>query len=196
MDERRSDDPGRRSDDKRWAHVQAQLATTRQAVTSLEASVEDLRDEFKALDSSLYGGVKAQDSISVRLRGVEHRTEELYRVVIGDNAGMGGIKRMVEGLDHRLETLEGGIKSLAESRKDRIVRWSAVFVAAISTLGLIMTNLDKVAVGSKTFVEVFGKQEPLSAERIERDIERLKKERGPEVRRKLRQLEREARGLR
>lgn len=192
MDERRSDEPGRRGEDKRWLNVQAQLTTTRQAISSLEQSVEDLKDEIKILDTSIYGGARYKDSISERLKIVESQTLELFRVVIGDAGGNHGLKKMVEGMAYKLGSFTEALQGITESKKERVTRYSAIVVAGITTLGLVFTSLDKIALGTEQFVRLF-RQEPLSYETIKRDIDKLRKTRGPEIEKMLRELERERR---
>jgi hypothetical protein len=187
MDDRRGVGPGRRGDDERWANFHAQLATTRQAIQHLDASVEDLKDEIKAFDATLYGGTRDKDSIHFRLKEVERRTTEVHRVVIGEGKE-GGLKKMVEGMDFQLGVIKELIDGMQESRKDRLTRWSAVIVAFITTCGLIFTSFDKIAIGAKEFVQVWH-QKPLSTEEITERIKELQKTRGPEVEKMLKDLE-------
>lgn len=192
MADQRGDEPGRRHEDKRWAHVQAQLATTKQAIEMLEATVVDLKDELRTFDASLYGGVRDKDSIHFRLKRVEQQTQELHLVVIGEANGAGGLQRMVQGISHSLDTLAVQINHITESKKDRIARLSAIAVAGITTLGLVFTNLDKIAQGVEQFKYLF-RREPLTYESVMRDIEKMRKTRGPEVEKMLKEIERSRR---
>lgn len=194
MDERQGDLPGRRAEDKRFANLQAQLTTTRQSILALESTVEELKDELKTFDASLYGGVRDKDSIHFRLKQVEHNCDELIRVVIGDSGGNGGIKKMVEGMSHTLETVVDAIHELKESGRDRATRWSAVIVAIVTSLGLVFTNLDKIALATEKFMGIFDEPRTLDAEAIRAEIQRMRQTRGPEVEKKLKMIERAARG--
>lgn len=190
MEDHRGQSPGRRRDDNRWANVQAQLATTRQAIEVLEATVTDLKDEIRTFDQSIYGSPKDKDSIHFRLKQVEQKNQELHLVVIGEANGVGGLKRMVEGMSHTLTEVSHQLQAIAESKKDRMTRLSAVIVAGITTLGLVLTNLDKIAVGVGSFVHVFH-QEKLSPDKIRKDMEELKKTRGPELEKMLKDYDRD-----
>ena len=188
MENRRSDDPGRRGEDQRFQNIQTQLATTKQALTSLEETVTELRDELKLFDASVYGGVRDKDSIHFRLKHVEHVTDELYRVVIGGERGDGGVVKMISGMSFQMGVLKDLVQGMNESRKDRLTRWSAVGVAIVTTIGLVFTSLDKIALGTEKFMEVFHKPPPMSAGQITQEIERMKKIRGPAIEKKLKEI--------
>jgi len=193
LENQRGNDPGRRGDDKRWTHILAQLATIKQAIAALEATAIDLKDEIKMFDSTLYGGARDKDSIHFRLKGVEHTVGQLRTVVIGDESGQGGMRKLIEGMNFQLGVLKDLVKSMSESRKDRIAKWSAFGIAGMTTLGLIFTSLDKIALGTEKFVEVFRGQRPLDPDLIMAEILKMRKTRGPEIEKKLKEIERAAR---
>ena len=125
MDDRRGD----------WEHgVDENLAglNTGQRVT--DRLLEDLDQNYGALDRLLRGDAeKETDGLIAKVHEIETKLARINAVLFVDSTGH-------KGIQHDVESLLSGERTVAE-------RWkfaAAVLVAALSLLGLVLTNWLKI----------------------------------------------------
>lgn len=146
MDERRDD----------WRHgVDENLASLNAGQRVWDRDIRQIRKSLSDIDALLRGDpAEDTDGVMARVHALETDIRLLRAAVLDDAAGN-------MGLQGRVSKLEGGEKSSEN-------RWkfaTAVVVAILSLLGLLLTNWDRLA----AFLEPHGKVDPL-----ERAIESAK----------------------
>lgn len=184
--------------DRREGDRKARQELVRQ-MEKLEAKVDDaldrLGEEVNELNEYLRGGVDNSDPLGTRVHLVETGLAELRVVVKGDSLGRGSLiemaKQAIADAAEARKIAQGKVEVQTTRRGQNVsVLIQTLTVAGVISVGLL-SNWDKVS-------KFFGKSEsPVEyADRIRADIAQLKKQRGKEVEKKLREIEREAREYR
>lgn len=117
------------------------------SLTAGEAVQNDTLDELKSRVESLerdIRGDKETIGIVAELRELHARMNMFDRLWAPDALGNGGIKNRLAGLEQWKE------KSTTESEYKRKYQ-TTIIITIISTIGLLLTNLDRVADGFKRF---------------------------------------------
>lgn len=157
----------------------------------LRMGLDKLAERVNELDEFLRGGKSGQDPLGTRVHLMERAIAELQVLVKGDAMGRGSLKELAKEAsktaNEALKIAEGKLEARTTRRGQNVSLW----VAAFSLIGVItmatLSNWDKI---SKT---VRGETPEQKLERIQKEIEEEKKTRGPQIQKKLREIERAAR---
>lgn len=130
-----SDDLYRRQEDQRWRDkIDERLASLTTDTIVIQDRLEEAEEKLNVLDLSVRGdAAKETGGLIERMHELEGKISRLWSVIFMDAAGGHGMyeeMRKIQSREHRFD-----------------VHWkfyTAVVVAVISTIGLFLTNLDKL----------------------------------------------------
>lgn len=135
-------------EERAWRHrVDEHLVvlTTAQKVTN--DHLDQIDETLDALDRTIRGDYeKDRDGIVARMENMERSVALLHSVLFKDSTGK-------KGLVDTVDVLISGKIERREKRKDYIT----IAIAIISTIGLIITNLDRI---ESFWVHIFIKTKP------------------------------------
>lgn len=119
------------------------------ALTSSETvqndRLDDIDDRLTELDEAINGNHrKGYDGLIKEVEDIERKLSMLTAIMSPDALGNGGLK-------NRLKSLEDWKQGVDRWSDTKWKFWTAVAVAAISSIGLILTNLNNIADGFKKF---------------------------------------------
>lgn len=145
-----------------WAHgVDENLASLNASQRVWDQELSQIRAILDEIDDLLRGDTQRETSgIIGRLERLEHEITKANAVLFVDSTGK-------KGLAHDVDVLMGRIE-------ERKVRWSsltAIIVAVISSLTLLLTNLDKLK-------HLLPKDNP---DQVSRMIEKAKRKKGKPI---------------
>ncbi len=200
MENRRSEGPGRRQEDRRWLKLQEQVMDlVKEELAKIEIEVVKLSDHVEAVDDHLRG-VEGRDSIDTRVALLE-KEFEMHGVLLRQiSAQCGSFVTTLQEVRtdlHSMKIAKAMTEKVESTKFERFKEWltlgRAVILALIALVvplaTLIVTEWDKIA-------PVFHYQHQ-TAEQIQKEIELQKKgPRGKAVRKKLAEIEKEAQEMR
>lgn len=131
LDDRRNDT--RREDDREWQRiVDHQLVTAMTAIQVIQDQIKEVKDHLRDMEITLHGQRKNTGLVSEYERHDDLLTH-LNSVVFQDSTGKKGLVNDVQSLlsgEHRAEY--------------RLKFWAPILVAAISLVGLLATNWERI----------------------------------------------------
>lgn len=170
-------------------------------IDKLEGKVEDglekLGDEYERLKETVVGGLSGEDGLKLRLARIETDFNQLRaivgaleRIIHGDVLGRNSLaelsKSALATAEDAKRIAEGKVQIKTTHRGQNII----LIVGVLSLAGALTTT------AINHWDKIFRRETPTQqVRRIEKEIEELKKTRGPEVRKKLRELEKRRREL-
>lgn len=162
----------------------------------LEIGLEKLGDEVEKLKEAVVGGLDTDDGLKVKFSHLDKDFNEtralvasiaktLHGDVLGRNSLVDLVKQAVKDADEAKKIAEGKAQHQTAKRGQNLSVWVAVIAAFASIAVASVSHWEKIE------RIVLGKKETPTewAERIRRDIEKAEKEFGPEIRKKLRDIE-------
>ncbi len=195
MDERRGDPPGRRDEDNWKNDFTKQLMDVVSAVRGIQIEQEQakdnhdlLRDEVEKLRDFLLGGFEGREPVDSRLLVLERTTNKLDIILNGPSPDKHGVIGMVKEATEIAKDARSRAQAALDGEELKITRMGHN-KALLGTFLLALFGLATALVGSwDTF---FKKTETPDqyAERLINEIAELKKTRGPEIDKKLREIE-------
>lgn len=205
MDNRRSDDPGRRAEDDRWLKVQKDVMSLvtatrdgQRSLAKLEIEVGKLSDHVDDVDDHLRG-VAGKESLDTRVTLLEKEFEMHGVLLRRISDQFGSLHTMMEEMKEDVAIFKI-TKAVSEkvdgTRNERIKEWLKFWGPIIlATLALIVP-LAKLTFDNWDKIAPFFHHDRQTVQSIEKEIVRERRgPRGRAVRRKEANLERAARGL-
>jgi hypothetical protein len=191
---------------RRWEDIVARMETLE---GRCEEGLERLGDEIERLKDAVVGGLGGEDGLRVRVAKMEHEylqlkalTSNLSQAIHGDVLGRNSLvdrvnaalKMAEDAKDHAVDAkhIAHGRVEIQTTRRGQNFATIASIVSVIGVLTVgLMANWDKIQ-------KLRGKEETPHeyAARLRNGIEVLKKTRGPEVEKILRDIELDARKAR
>lgn len=182
----------READRKARAEIAKQFKALRAEVN---VGLSNLAERVNELDEYLRGGKGDRDSLGTRVNLMERAVSELQILVKGDVMGRGSLKEMAKDA---LSQAKDAVAIASGRQETKTLRWGQWWAFAGTVVVAIATIAVAMVANWDTIGPYFGQQrDPVAyAERLERGIKSLKHERGPAVKKKLREIEKAARGAR
>jgi len=194
------DEHNLRETNRRIEHLSERLETIEGRI---DDTLEKISDEIERLKEAVIGGLDGEEGLKVKVSRYEKELNEnrslisaLAKTVHGDVLGRGSLIDLVKSsvvLSEEAKKAANDAVHIVDRRTDidtsrrgqNFLVWCAIlsFVGVISVA--LFNNWEKIA-GKKETPDQW-------AARITKDIEQMKKERGPEVEKKLKDIERAAR---
>lgn len=194
---------------EKWDRREEDRKAREQLREALEEKIEDvadrLGDQIERLKEVVTGGMSGS-GLKVRVDDLEKKYHEVLAVssaiaktVHGDAFGRNSLVDKVkaaydvaEDAKEKANDAKAIAKGKVEIQTTRRGQNFVIWAAGISLLGTLtmatLTNWEKIA-------DLFRESAEQKMERLQRDIEKEIKTRGPEVKRKVRAMERASRGL-
>jgi hypothetical protein len=204
MEERRSEDGGRREDDGRWLKVQKDVMSlvtatreSQRGLAKLEIEVGKLTDHVDEVDDHLRG-VSGRDSLDTRvavlekefemhgvlLRRISDQVSSLYTSTEGLRSDMARFKI-------KKEIVEDVNRGRTERFKEWLKFWGPIIIASLA----LIVPLAKLTFDNWDKIKPFFHQERQTVQSVEREIEKERRgPRGRAVRKKEAELEKAAEG--
>ena len=157
----------------------------------LESRLAMLAERVNEIDEFLRGGTGDQDPLGTRVHLVETAVAELRALVKGDAMGRGSLieitRQASTDASEARKVAEGKTAANLTKRGQNVLLWAA----GLSLLGTLtmasLTNWEKIHRSMRP------ETPEQKLERLEREIAEEMKTRGPEVKKRLREIERAAR---
>lgn len=173
-----------REDDKRWRErTDERLASLTSGETVQNDRIDEIEDRTENIDRILRGDPdKDTSGLIEQIHELQTRMNRIYAIMAPDAIGGGGILNRLSALEKR-EAKEG------QQTEYRSKRWIAILGLISAIAVAIIANFDRIQ-------SAFARRSPAQQlAHIERQIEELQKLRGPEVRKKVKELQAQAREL-
>jgi len=154
----------------------------------IDARLDNLAERVNELDEFLRGGPSGQDPLGTRVHLLETGLTEIKILVKGDALGRGSLieltKRAVAEAEEAKKIAEGRVEVQTTRRGQNV----SIIVAVVSVTGVItmaaFSNWDKIH-------RIFQNESPTEqVERLRKEIEAERKNRGPRIQKLLREIDR------